>query len=128
VRLEKQTQIEDGLPQSALRHKQEGNQKTPKTAVAIKKGMVDGFAYCQMVFDEQGRADDFVYLAVNHAFGRLTGLTDVTGKRVTQIIPQIKELALELVEIYGRVASTGHPERFEIDFKPLGDLSVRFGL
>ena len=82
--------------------------------------MLDGFAYCQMVFDEQGRADDFVYLAVNHAFGRLTGLTDVTGKRVTQIIPQIKELAPEVFEIYGRVASTGHPERFEIDFKPLG--------
>ena len=82
--------------------------------------MLDGFAYCQMVFDEQGRADDFVYLAVNHAFGRLTGLTDVTGKRVTQIIPKIKELAPEVFEIYGRVASTGCPERFEIDFKPLG--------
>jgi signal transduction histidine kinase len=26
----------------------------------------------------------------------------------------------ELFEIYGRVASTGNPERFEIDFKPLG--------
>ncbi len=82
--------------------------------------MLDGFAYCEMVFDEQGRADDFVYLAVNHAFGRLTGLMDVIGKRVTQIIPQVKELAPEIFEIYGRVASTGDPERFEIDFKPLG--------
>ena len=82
--------------------------------------MLDGFAYCQMLFDEHGRADDFVYLAVNHAFGRLTGLTDVIGKRVTEVIPQIKELTPELFAIYGRVASTGRPERFEIDFKPLG--------
>ena len=50
--------------------------------------MLDGFAYCQVVFDEQGRADDLVYLAVNDAFERLTGLTDVIDKRITQIIPR----------------------------------------
>ena len=81
--------------------------------------MLDGFAYCHMLFDAQGRPDDFVYLAVNDAFGRITGLKDVIGKRVTEVIPQIKELNPELFEIYGRVALAGRPERFEIDFKPL---------
>ena len=49
--------------------------------------MLEGFAYCRMVYDEEGRPDDFVYLAVNPAFSRLTGLTDVEGKRVTEVIP-----------------------------------------
>ncbi len=92
---------------------------------ALFEHMLDGFAYCQMLFDDQGRPEDFIYLSVNDAFGRLTGLEDVIGKKVMQIIPGIKESTPELFEIYGRVALTGNSERFEIDFKPLGlDLSV----
>jgi len=87
---------------------------------SLFENMLDGFAYCQMLCDEHGQPDDFVYLAVNDAFGRLTGLQNVTGKRVTQVIPGIRELTPDLFETYGRVASTGNPERFEIDFKPLG--------
>ena len=81
--------------------------------------MLDGFAYCRMLFDEHGHPEDFVYLSVNDSFGRLTGMAEVIGKRATQVIPGIKELNPELFDIYGRVASTGNPERFEIDFKPL---------
>jgi len=79
--------------------------------------MLEGFAYCKMIFDENGRPVDFVYLDVNSAFGRLTGLRDVVGKRVTEVIPRIKEENPELFEIYGRVVLTGHPEQFEIDLK-----------
>ncbi|HSB34631.1 MAG TPA: PAS domain S-box protein, partial [Nitrospirota bacterium] len=82
--------------------------------------LLDGFAFCKMLFDEDGRPVDFVYLGVNNAFTRLTGLADVVGKRVTEVIPGIREAEPELFEIYGRVALTGRPERFEIEFKPLG--------
>jgi len=81
--------------------------------------MLEGFAYCQMLYDEDGRPVDWVYLAVNSAFGTLTGLTDVVGKRVTEAIPGIKAASPELFDIYGRVASTGSAERFEINFTPL---------
>jgi PAS domain S-box-containing protein len=83
------------------------------------ENMLDGFAYCQMLYDEHGQPNDFVYLAVNNAFGRLTGLENVIGKKVTQLIPGITELHPELFQAYGRVAAAGHPEKFEIDFKPL---------
>jgi PAS domain S-box-containing protein len=87
--------------------------------------MQEGFAYCQMLFDEDGHPEDFRYLAVNDSFGRLTGLENVIGRKVTEVIPGIKELNPELFEIYGRVALTGIPESFEIYFKPLSrDLSV----
>jgi PAS domain S-box-containing protein len=81
--------------------------------------MLEGFAYCRMIYDAEGKPIDWVYLEVNGAFGRLTGLKDITGKRVLEAIPDIRTLTPELFDTYGRVASTGKPETFEIDFKPL---------
>ena len=83
------------------------------------ENMLEGFAYCRMIYDDEGRPADWVYLDVNAAFGRLTGLKDIVGKRVLEAIPGIRELNPELFETYGRVASTGVPETFEIDFIPL---------
>ena len=86
---------------------------------SLFENMLDGFAYCKMLFDDHGRPIDFVYLEVNSAFESLTGLKNVIGKKVTEVIPGIKESYPDLFEIYGRVALTGKPEKFEIDFKPL---------
>ena len=83
--------------------------------------MIDGFAYCQMMFDDAGKPTDFVYLQINDEFERITGLKRdvVVGKKVTEAIPGIKEANPELFEVYGRVASTCQKERFEVFFKPL---------
>ena len=81
--------------------------------------MLNGFAYCQMLF-EQGRPTDFVYLNVNSAFETLTGLKDVTGRRVSEVIPGLRESDPGLFEVYGRVALTGTPERFETYVEALG--------
>jgi two-component system cell cycle sensor histidine kinase/response regulator CckA len=86
---------------------------------SLFENMLDGLAYCKMLFDDRGRPVDFVYLKVNSAFERLTGLENVVGKKITELIPGIKESYPELLEIYGRVALTGKPEKFEVDFKPL---------
>ncbi len=84
------------------------------------ENMLDGYAYCEMVFDRHGRPVDFVYLNVNRSFGQLTGLKDVLGKRVTEVIPGIKKAHPELFKIYGRVALTGKPEKFDINLESLG--------
>jgi PAS domain S-box-containing protein len=81
--------------------------------------MLHGFAHCEMLF-EDGEPRDFVYLDVNATFEKLTGLTGVVGKRVTQVIPGIRESSPELFEIYGRVARTGVPEKFEMFVDALG--------
>ncbi|MCL4474208.1 MAG: SpoIIE family protein phosphatase [Actinobacteria bacterium] len=86
---------------------------------SLFENMLDGFAYCQMLYDDEGRPDDFIYLAANNAFTRLTGLENVVGRKVTEVIPQIKKTNPELFEIYGRVAITGIAETIEVDFKPL---------
>ncbi len=75
--------------------------------------MAEGYAYCQMIF-ENGMAQDWIYLAANQAFTELTGLRDVVGRRVTEVIPNIREADPELFEVYARVSLTGQPEKIEI--------------
>ena len=86
---------------------------------SLFENMLTGFAYCKMLF-EHDRPQDFIYLAVNRVFDELTGLKDVVGKKVTEVIPGIRESNPELFEIYGRVSVTGRSERFETYLEPLG--------
>lgn len=81
--------------------------------------MLNGFAYCRMIYDGD-IATDFIYLEVNKAFELLTGLKDVKGKKVTEVIPGIRESDYELFERYSRVALTGYPEVFENFVDSLG--------
>jgi PAS domain S-box-containing protein len=80
--------------------------------------MVDGIAYCKMIF-EDGRPVDWVYLAVNPAFEALTGLKNAAGQRVTELIPGIRETDPSLFDLYARVAVTREPEKFEIHLESL---------
>jgi len=98
----------------------EALRKSEERYRSLFENMLHGFAYCRMIYDDRGRPADFVYINVNCAFERLTGSKNVVGKRVTDVIPGIKESIPKLFEVYGRVALTGIPEEFEIDFKPLG--------
>ncbi|HTR80947.1 MAG TPA: PAS domain S-box protein [Bacteroidota bacterium] len=81
--------------------------------------MLEGYSYCRMFYD-RGKPQDFVYIEVNDAFEKLTGLKDVGGKKVSEVIPGIKESNPEVFEVYGRVALTGKPEKLETYVEPLG--------
>src|ERR1017187_10477462 len=74
--------------------------------------MREGFAYCQMIFEE-GEGCDFVYLAVNPAFETKTGWKNVIGRRASEVIAGIHETDPELLRTYARVAQTGASEKFE---------------
>ncbi len=87
---------------------------------SLFEGMLNGLAYCRMFFDAAGQPEDFVYLDVNSAFGALTGLRDVVGRRVSEVIPGIRERDPELFARYARVARGGAPERFETYVEALG--------
>jgi PAS domain S-box-containing protein len=81
--------------------------------------MLNGYAYCKMLF-ENGQPCDFIYLNVNRAFETLTGLQNVVGKRVSEVIPGIRESDPELIELFGRVALTGAPALSETFVKAMG--------
>ena len=88
---------------------------------SLFENMLDGFAYCKIIVDEKNKPIDFIYLEVNNAFEKLTGLKrkNTIGKKVTEAIPGIKEAHPELFDIYGKAALTGKEDEFDIHFKPL---------
>ena len=83
---------------------------------SLFENMLNGFAYCQIIIDEDNQPIDWVYLDVNEAFEKITCLKKeaVIGKKVTEAIPGIKEDCPELFDIYGKVALTEEEARFEI--------------
>ena len=84
---------------------------------ALFENMLDGLAYCQMVFDNEKRPIDFVFLETSDNFEKITGLKEVVGKNATDVIPHIKSDNPELFEVFGLVSLTSSPERFEIYLK-----------
>ena len=86
---------------------------------SLFENMREGYAYCKMEF-HAGKPVDWEYLAVNEAFEVLTGLKGVVGKKVSEVIPGVRESNPELLGIYGGVSLTGKPETFEDYVAPLG--------
>ena len=102
-----------------LKIRQDELRRSEERYHSLFKNMLEGMAYCKMEFDADGRPVDFIYLAVNDAFEKLTGLKNVEGKRITEIMPSIRQDNPEFLELYGRVATTGQPEKRELLLKPL---------
>ena len=71
-----------------------------------------GLARCRMEW-EDGRPVDWTYLAVNDTHEAQTGLHDVVGRRVSDLVPGIRDANPDVFAACGRVAVGGPPERFE---------------
>ena len=76
------------------------------------ENMTNGFAHCRMIH-ENGIAKDFVYLTVNGAFGKLTGLKNVIGRTFSEVVPGAMESNPEILSTYARVSSGGPPVTFD---------------
>ena len=70
----------------------------------------EGFVLAEVIYDDQGRAVDALYVEGNPAASRLTGGRDYNGTLFSDLVPDRED---SWVEIYDRVARTGHPERLE---------------
>ena len=80
---------------------------------SLFNNMLNGFAYCEMHYNENNEPIDWTYITVNDAFEKLTGLKDVVGRKVTEVIPGIYESSKDLFILYNNVAITGKPLQFE---------------
>ncbi len=74
--------------------------------------MIEGIAYCKILF-EGDTPVDYIHISVNPAFEQLTGLKDIIGKKISDVIPGIHQDNPILLETYSRVSLNGEPERFE---------------
>jgi PAS domain S-box-containing protein len=76
-----------------------------------------GLCVLQMHFDTDGRPVDYTFLEGNPAFLSQTGLVNPIGRTARELIPDLEQ---HWFEIYGRVATTGEPVRFENNSVPMG--------
>nr|AUN35685.1 chemotaxis protein methyltransferase CheR [uncultured bacterium] len=70
----------------------------------------EGFCVVEMIFNSENLPKDYRFLEVNPAFERQTGLTGPVGKRMRELVPEHED---EWYQIFGRVALTGRPVRFQ---------------
>ena len=72
--------------------------------------MDEGFCIIEMLFDENEKPIDYIFVETNPAFEKQTGLKNAVGKRIRELAPENEEY---WYEIYGKVALTGESVRFE---------------
>jgi len=79
---------------------------------SLFEAMHEGFAFHEVICDDEGEAIDYRFLDTNPAFERLTGLRReaVIGRTVREIMPGIEE---EWIRTFGRVALSGEPAELE---------------
>jgi PAS domain-containing protein len=84
--------------------------------------MMDGFAYHKIIVDKSGKSVDYVFLEVNGAFERMTGLKreKIIGKKVTEVLAGTAKDPADWIGLYGKVALTCEPIQFENFAEPLG--------
>lgn len=86
---------------------------------ALFDTMTEGVAVHRVVFDEAGAPVDYVVTNANPAYEAHTGIrpADAVGRRASELYGTGKPPYLD---VFGRVATTGLPERIEVFFGPMG--------
>jgi len=69
-----------------------------------------GVCTIEVLFDGNDKPVDYRFLEVNPSFEKQTGIQNARGKRMREIAPLHEE---HWFEIYGKIALTGEPARFE---------------
>ena len=71
----------------------------------------EGVGTIELIYDENEKVVDYIYLEQNPAFERLTGLSsNVVGKRISEVVPNLESFWFDIFE---RVDKTGDSQRFE---------------
>ena len=70
----------------------------------------EGFCIIEVIFDDNEKPVDYRFLEINPSFEKQTGLIAAQGKRMRELAPKHEE---HWFEIYGKIALTGQPARFQ---------------
>ncbi|MFO7445413.1 MAG: PAS domain S-box protein [Ignavibacteriaceae bacterium] len=83
---------------------------------AVFDSLDQGFCIIEVLFDEKNNPYNYRFVDTNPAFERHTGIHNATGKTIKEFVPDLEEYWFEL---YGNVALTGKPAKFENAAKQL---------
>ena len=81
------------------------------------ESMDEGFCVIEVLFNEADEPMDYRFLEANPTFEQQTGLTEALGQRMRELVPDHEE---HWFQVYGRIATTGKPERFIQEAQSLG--------
>ncbi len=89
---------------------QQARQQSEEQFKLLFDSIDEGFCLIEVLFDKQGQAVDYLILEANPALVRQSGLTHAIGKTMRTLAPDHEQF---WYDIYGQVAKTGEPIRFE---------------
>ena len=92
-------------------------QRATDSYAALYTSMDEGFCIVEVLFDEDRQPIDYRFLDVNPAFEQQTGLRGALGQTMRELVPAIEPFSSQ---VYGRVALTGEPTRFEAHVESMG--------
>jgi PAS domain S-box-containing protein len=81
----------------------------------------------EVLYDENGRADNLRFIETNPVFEKVLGRSDVAGKTSRELLPDLED---ECIQTYAEVARTGESVRFEhheLDGRWLDIFAARLG-
>jgi len=82
---------------------------------SLFNNMNAGFAYHEVIVDDENKPIDYKFIEANPAFEKLTGLKaeDIIGKNVTEILPGTENDPADWIGKFGNVGLTGIPVTIE---------------
>jgi len=84
---------------------------------ALFTAIDEGFSLLEVIVDGAGNVVDYWHREHNPAFTRMTGLKDVIGKRMSELVPDLEPEWHRMLE---KVYHTGEPIRMEYPVQQLG--------
>jgi two-component system CheB/CheR fusion protein len=95
---------------TTLKRTEESLRESEEKYRTLFNSMDEAYAVVEVLADEEGRWNDFLFLEVNPAFLEHTGMPYPVGRTATQLLGTPNP---RWAELYGRVAETGDPIRVE---------------
>jgi len=101
----------------SLEHAHRQVRESEERYCALFDSIDEGFCVIEVLFDDADHPVDYRFLDVNRVFEKQTGIRNAVGRLMREIAPAHEE---QWFQIYGQIALTGEPRRFENPAHALG--------
>lgn len=80
--------------------------------LSLFENMLDGYAHCRLIF-EGDKPVDYEFITVNPSFERVTGLQNVVGRKICEVVPGYAQANPDSLRAFADVVRSGVPMRWE---------------
>lgn len=80
--------------------------------LSLFENMFDAYSHCRLIYRD-GIPADYEFITVNPAFEKISGLKDVVGRKISEIVPGYAQENQDSLRVFANVVQTGVPTRWE---------------